>query len=430
MADTGSTPLKYSGSSPQETPLPITAFDSVMDKVRNWVDNTEPDTVKRAAAYYVAAHDLLQDAAVTLKQKAVELAGTYNGPESVAAQKELQRLHASIRELAGKMREVGVPLRKYGETLTWAQQNIVTKRGQDSRSDHDTDWADNIPFYGMYRVERRARDRFNEINDRIVQHYQELPAEVQHSLPTPVQLPLPDYQNVDLPSGPGGLTTGGGDGGFGDPAGGLAVKGPGVNDPRLSAIDPNGLDPNGLDPNGLNPGGTGPGAVDGSLPDPNGTGQNGGVNGLGPGSPGYDGTGGSRPGLDATALSGVGQDRTVLAGLNDQGTIGLPNGRGPGPVFGDSLNPSLHGPYGVVGPNGTGTGPGTGGFGAVGGGAFGAGGQTGGLNRAGGSPMMPLVPPGGGAGAEEKQDRENSTWLMEDDEVWGSGGDTIPPVIT
>ncbi|GAA3115087.1 hypothetical protein [Streptosporangium carneum] len=427
MADTGSTPLKYSNGAPQEMPLPITLFDSVMDKVRDWVDNTSPGAVKRAGDYYVAAHDLLQDAAVTLKQKAVELAAQYQGPESVAAQKELQRLHASIRELAGKMNEVGVPLRKYAETLTWAQQNIVTKRGEDSRSDHDTDWADNIPFYGMYRVERRARDRFNEINEKIVQHYQELPSEVQHSLPTPMQIEIPDYRNVDLPSGPGGLP--GGTGGDAFTPTRLDVNGPGANDLGLNGLDPDGFDPNGA----------GPGVIGGLPSDPTGTGQNGsgqggwnpngsGANGL-PGGLGPNSVDGSLPGLDATALSGPGSGETVLAGLNDHGLTGPQNGLGNGPSFGNTLNGNPLNGSGVGPPNGTGQG----GLGPVSG-VFGPGGGPGkglgaGQVRAGGSPMMPFVPPGGGAGAKENQDRENSTWLMEDDEVWGNGGDTIPPVI-
>ncbi len=425
MADTGSTPLKYSGGAPQETSLPITLFDSVMDKVRNWVDETDPASVKRAGDYYVAAHGLLQDAAVTLKQKAVDLAAKYNGPESVEAQKELQRLHASIRELAGKMREVGVPLQKYAETLTWAQRNIVTKRGEDSRTDHDTDWADNVPFYGMYRVERRARDRFNEINDRIVQHYQELPAEVQHSLPTPMKIELPDYRNVDLPSGPGGLTTAGpGGGDFGGSGAWPAVNGSGVD-----GLSPWGTDPGGSDPGGLSPSGQGPGTVDGSSSAPDGSGTGGphpgGANGLDPNSLNPGGADGL--GLNTTTPPGSGSDKTVLAGLNDRGTLGLPNGNGTlGLPNGTGTGPSFGNP--PNGPSGTGLPNGVGGFGPAGASSFDAGGRT----RAGGSPMTPFMPPGGVAGAgagQEKQDRENSTWLMEDDEVWGGAGDTIPPVI-
>ncbi|MFD0889020.1 hypothetical protein ACFQ08_31185, partial [Streptosporangium algeriense] len=225
MAKTDSPRLKYGIELP-ETQLPITLFNDVMEQVRKWVDDTHPPTVKLAGDYYVAAHDLLQEAAVTLKQQATELAVKYRGTESVEAQKELQRLHGSIRELAVQMRQVGTTLRGYAETLTWAQRNIVTKRGQDSRTDHDTDWADNIPFYGMYRAADRARDRFNEINQRIIQHYRELPEKVQYSLPTPVELPMPKYGDVDLPTGPGGGVTGPGGGDYTGTQTRLPVDGP------------------------------------------------------------------------------------------------------------------------------------------------------------------------------------------------------------
>jgi hypothetical protein len=41
---------------------------------------------------------------------------------------------------------------------------------------------------------------------------------------------------------------------------------------------------------------------------------------------------------------------------------------------------------------------------------------------------MPMHGAGGhGAGEEE---RERSSWLMEEDDVWDTGGDVPPPVIT
>ncbi|MFF4993371.1 WXG100 family type VII secretion target [Streptosporangium saharense] len=443
MAQTGSNRLKY-GIEPQETSLSITLFDSVMDQVRDWVDDTHPAAVKRAGDYYVAAHDLLQDAAVTLKQRATDLAGKYNGTESVEAQKELQRLHASIRELAGKMRQVGTTLRGYSETLSWAQRNIVTKRGQDSRSDHDTDWADNIPFYGMYRVEDRARDRFNEINQKIIQHYKELPDEVQYALPTPVQLPMPKYDDVTLPGGPKGTVTGPGSGGYDGTSTRLSVNDP-TNGLGLNGSDLGGLD--GLDgaggpgdlggpgQDGTDPSGRGPGSIDGFPPGPgtdgSGSGPGSGVGGLDPNVINPGSPNGSLPGVGA---NGTGTGTTTLAGLGDpanlgltNGTIGQPNGQGAYP-FSNGLN-----------GNGTGTGPGigspngVGGFGGVGGvgGAGGVGAAGAGGLRAAGASGMPMVPFGaGGAGAQENQEQESTTWLLEDDEVWGSGGDTIPPVIT
>jgi len=36
---------------------------------------------------------------------------------------------------------------------------------------------------------------------------------------------------------------------------------------------------------------------------------------------------------------------------------------------------------------------------------------------------------GHGGGSEGEEERERSTWLTEDDDVWGGDGDTAPPVI-
>ncbi|MFF4416371.1 hypothetical protein ACFYY8_27945 [Streptosporangium sp. NPDC001559] len=434
MAETGSNRLKY-GIEPQETHLSVTLFDSIKDQVREWVDATHPNSVKRAGDYYVAAHDLLQEAAATLKQRATDLAGTYKGAESVEAQKELQRLHGSIRELAGKMRQVGTTLRGYSETLTWAQRNIVTKRGEDSRSDHDTDWADQIPFYGAYRAEDRARDRFNEINEKIIQHYRELPEDVQHSLPTPMQLPMPDYDGVNLPTGPGGRVTGPGGGDYNGTPTRLSVDDP-TNRLGLNGSDPYGQGDlgglNGSGQGGKDFPGQGPGSVDGFPPGPGTDGQGSDIGGSNPNLTNPGTVNGSLPGTDPNDRSGTGS--TSLAGLspNDlgNGTYGLPNGQGAG-TFGNT-----NGLIGTGANTGTGTGTGvgvgvglpggTGGLGGAGGLGSGAGGPRGAGTS--GMPMMPMAP-GGGAGSEEKQDRESSTWLLEDDEVWGNGGDTTPPVI-
>ncbi|MFD0888724.1 WXG100 family type VII secretion target, partial [Streptosporangium algeriense] len=54
----------------------------------------------------------------------------------------------------------------------------------------------------------------------------------------------------------------------------------------------------------------------------------------------------------------------------------------------------------------------------------GAGAGTGGM---GGMPMMPMT--GGGAGGEQDKEREKSTWMSEDEGVWGGDEDIAPPVI-
>ena len=44
----------------------------------------------------------------------------------------------------------------------------------------------------------------------------------------------------------------------------------------------------------------------------------------------------------------------------------------------------------------------------------------------GGRGMMPMAPGGHGQGEKE---RERSTWLTEEDDVWGGDGDAAPPLI-
>ena len=44
---------------------------------------------------------------------------------------------------------------------------------------------------------------------------------------------------------------------------------------------------------------------------------------------------------------------------------------------------------------------------------------------------MPFMPPMGGTGAQSNQDkeRERTTWLAEDEEVWGTDPDVAPAVV-
>jgi hypothetical protein len=36
---------------------------------------------------------------------------------------------------------------------------------------------------------------------------------------------------------------------------------------------------------------------------------------------------------------------------------------------------------------------------------------------------------GGGQGGKDEEERERSTWLTEDEDVWSADGDIAPPVI-
>lgn len=69
MAETGSAEPRRTVVTMPKEPLQITPFDSVLEKIKQWVDNTEPDSVRRSGDYYLAARDLLEEAARELAER-------------------------------------------------------------------------------------------------------------------------------------------------------------------------------------------------------------------------------------------------------------------------------------------------------------------------------------------------------------------------
>ncbi|GAA2818329.1 hypothetical protein GCM10020220_003140 [Nonomuraea rubra] len=216
MADEPKTqdfPLRY-GDQPIDTSVREAGFMESMfrdtiGEIRDMIDATDPAAVQLAGLYYQAAEPLLNEFAADLKTKAAELAEHYRGPAAYQTQLQLRSLHASVVELAGKLGAMGRSLKPYGDTLQWAQANVVEERGRDSRSDNDIDWADQIPFYGIKRSSDRATQHLREVNERIAQHYADMPVEVQQALPIVVDPEMPDFNNSGL-RGPqvGPLNTG------------------------------------------------------------------------------------------------------------------------------------------------------------------------------------------------------------------------------
>lgn len=128
-------------------------------------------------------------------------------------------------------------------------------------------------------------------------------------------------------------------------------------------------------------------------------------------------TGGVAPGHIPSHHSGGlggGGGGADLAGMGSGGGGGGGLGGGGGGLPGGG---SLAG----GGPSGTGAA----GLGGGGGGGLGGGANTAGLTGATGMPMGG----GGGGGGKGKEERERTTWLSEDQDVWASDEDTSPPVI-
>jgi hypothetical protein len=194
---------------------------------------------------------------------------------------------------------------------------------------------------------------------------------------------------------------------------------------------------------GPGPGGPGPG--------PGGPGP--GPGGPGPG-PGVPGPGGPGPGVPGPEVPGPGVPGPEVPGPGVPGPGGPgpggefgPGGSGPGTGYDSSSQLAGLGPGGGPGPGGPGPGgPGPGGPGPGGGlagggvgpgpaggpagpgGVGGVGGAVGGgvgPGRGAGPGMMPVM---GQGGQNDEQETERSTWLSEDEDVWG--GEDLPPQLT
>ncbi|MBF8185453.1 hypothetical protein ITP53_06810, partial [Nonomuraea sp. K274] len=217
-------------------------FVDHIDEIKNQIDATNPDAVRLAGRYYEEAEPLLNSFANGLKEKAGSLAEHYQGPAAYETQLQLRSLAASARELGRKLGAMGRSLVGYGETLRWAQQNVVESAYRDSRSDRDIDYAAALnPFNSSHRGNDRAADHLRAVNEKILEHYQQLPSEVQQALPMPVMPDMPDFN-----TGNGGGTyptmpTGG--------PGGGAYNGAGLNPGSMPGM-PGGQIPGGQIPDG------------------------------------------------------------------------------------------------------------------------------------------------------------------------------------
>ncbi|MFC7589978.1 hypothetical protein ACFQYP_44555 [Nonomuraea antimicrobica] len=208
-----STPVVNTGKSLDTTVHDPTWWQSTtvdqnyIDRIKSWIDNTNPGAVRLAGLYYTAAEPLLVGFASDLKTKAGELAEAHKGPAAYEMQLQLRSLAASARELATKLADVGRSLTGYADTLVWAQQNVVETTYRDSRSDRDIDWAATLnPFNSVNRGNQRAVEYLKQVNQRIVEQYQQLPTEVQYALPDPNDIDMSDFGGI----GAGGIGAGSG----------------------------------------------------------------------------------------------------------------------------------------------------------------------------------------------------------------------------
>ncbi|MDH2425093.1 WXG100 family type VII secretion target [Sphaerisporangium sp. TRM90804] len=446
-----------------------------VESVRRKLQNTDPDGVTQAGEAYLQAAGKLESTLFLLESVAGTLNGYWKDKSAQQVQGALQLLHGSARELAYRAREVGAAHKDYADELRTARENLPDS-GVFTFDDDFAAYskgaiamvADGGTPFSSQSDNDKARQHLENLNNRIVAVYRTLPDTVTTVLPAPGPVTTPPVLPVDYPANPYGTGPGGGGygtGGMPGYSGGSAGSG-GYG--GSNAAFPGGTYPGGT---GGGSGGDGTGLPGGGLP-----GGTGGGDGTGPGGVG-DGTGGTGPGggtgLPGNGLPGGGNGagtvppggldpndprQTDLAGVNPPGPngTGLPPGglttpTGLNGVPTTSLNtpPGLNGPLGSgplgsgplgTGPLGTGplgTGPlGSGGPLGAGGASYGGAGAAGAAGQAlgargglGGAPMggMPFMPMGG-AGGEANQERERSTWLTEDESVWG-GDDPVAPAV-
>ncbi|MBB6475064.1 WXG100 family type VII secretion target [Sphaerisporangium rubeum] len=415
-----------------------------VESVRSKIENTDPDWLSTAGNAYIRAAGMLEDTYQLLESVAGTMAGHWRDKSSGEAQKALQMLHATARELAYRAREVGAAHNDYAADLREAKANLPTSGWFTWDDDIGANWKTISPITiiegaitGDTQSDNdKAREHLERLNQRITAVYQTLPQQVTMVLPDPGPPTAPPLTQAGYPGGGGGGYGGGGGGygggsGFGG-TGGMPSYG-GVRTPNTDDLFPGGVHPG----TGL-PGTGGPGA---DLPGAGGPGS-GGTGGVpGTGLPGDGDSPGNGPAVPPGSTGGTGLNpndprATGLAGATPP-PVPPPNATTL-PTVPTSLTPPTTLPPGTT-PLGTGPlgttpftagplGPGT----AYGGAATGAAGQAALAGRAAaGTPLggMPFMPMGGTPG-EGDRERERTTWLTEDENVWGGDTTVAPPVIT
>jgi hypothetical protein len=369
-----------------------------MDRI---LSATQPTAVDDAGDAYIEAAKKFAATAEKLRKHAGTLANVWKGKDADAAQKQMQRLHATSREMDYKATQTGTALKGHAEKLEWYKE----KRPQEGfLSGIDVGDVASFAFGGLTGLgakrlfvgseeDNAAREHMNRLQQRTVEANNYMPNDLTTDLPDPGGSRFERPPGENNPPGGGGRYPGGGGGpnlpkdpfGSGDrlpqdPFG----SGDGTNPPR----DP-----------------FGPGGGPDVPSDPFGPGGSG--SGSGTDLAGFNPGGGGGGG-------GLGGDPFGRGGLGGGAGGGLPAGGGP----------SAGGMGGLSGgPLGAGGGMGAGGAAGAGAGRGAAAGRGMGMGM-GGAPM------GGGGGKGGGEDHERSTWLTEDEDVWGGDdGDTAPPVI-
>ncbi|MCO6006304.1 WXG100 family type VII secretion target [Actinoallomurus purpureus] len=341
------------------------------ETVKNMIAATQPGKITTAAQAYDAMGTALNDVQTAIYDAAKVLADHWSGPAADAAQDALRHLYGTASELVIRSNETAKSLQWYGGSILPMYKNIKWPKNTSSPA-----------------ATTAAAQVMKNLNERIAQTWDGMPPQIEKNLPD-----IPDRGDGPGDGNPGSGTASG-SGGGGGTTGGYG----GLGRPRVPHSSHEQLPPS--RPGGdLSPGKPRhPGGSSG-IPSPGGTDLAGAApvvphstsGGLGLGDPLLGGGAGGAPlgsGTGAFGTSGPG-------GMFVSGT-GLPRpGAGRLSIPGESQQPSTgRGSAGVVG-------------------------------RSGGD-EAPLASAGG---RSDEKERERTTWLAEDRDLWTGGTEAVPDVI-
>jgi uncharacterized protein YukE len=349
---------------------------AAVNKVREIVLNTHPDKVRTAGETYTAISNRMSTTIETVYTQTQAMGQHWSGKDAEACLKQMQKMYDQAYEIYDKSSTTGSALTDHATKLQWYRDHVPGGGAVNGLSGGEAVLGIVSPTGLALKDSIFGSDDDNAAKE-FMQHLQQRTTEANDAFPSDIVnnqagASVTDYNSPTYPpGGPNGPGNFGGGGGVPkDPFG----AGGGAHAPS---------DPFGSGHTGIH-----------SPTDP------------------YGGTGGHSP----NDPFGTGGSGTSLAGFDPTGGGGLAGGPGGG-FGGDPLGSAGAGGLNGAGPGGLGPGVG-GGLGA------GAGAGAGGAGMA-GRGMMPMA---GGHGQGEKE-RERSTWLTEDEDVWGGDGDAAPPLI-
>lgn len=382
-------------------------WEDHFDKVKKVVDSMQPDKMDTAATTYGAVAKRMDDSVGLLYNQAKRMVEAWGGEDAEKAMDQMNKAYRQAQEIHTKADVTSKALTAHAKTQRSWKNAYGSGSAMDGWVKDAVSWGERImatnpatapvAIGGLIANNYGAEDVMSNINKGTAESNNNFPRGIQQDMPNPDPR-LGETEPIEPPGG-----------------GPKAPKMPGGGGPSGGP----GSMPGGPGGPGDLPGGPGGPGGPGDLPGgPGGPNMPGGPHGPGvPGSPG----GPDLPGGPGGLGGGPGGPGTDLASMPPGGP-----GGGPG-LGGGGAGLGAGGVGGGPGALGGGLGAGPGGMGAgmgAGPGAFGGLGGKGGVNGM-GMPMGAGARGGGGDGDEH----ERSTWLTEDEDVWGGNDDTAPPVI-